>query len=400
MPFLQDSDAKLTLTRVATAPVLVAEIAKATGQKLEVSPTLGTEVLMVSVEGVRAGDVLAKLAIAATAAWQPIEGGYRLVPDAAARSIEASAERARRVQAITESVKKRLAKAADEKAPDFGGMGTSRSIDAFVPMLDVRALAAMTEGDRIVFATSPTSVQKPLNGNPNAVVAGLIAAHNEQAKTMAASMDSMPEALSGMMSGPIGDRIKRMSKPVMGTPTKVMVVATKGGVAFFGGGNGLDIRLEARIYGADGKVLAEETGTLDADMMTRILAMTGKKATPVAEKSTPVVYSPEAKALMANTSTPAMGMGPGMSGFEKKSALPAILHSYLLKPEANDPLALVPGEGLAALAKARRKPSSRSCPTRRSPPLSATRPPKRSKRWRRGSRPGPCDSCPIRRSSS
>lgn len=357
MPFLQDTDAKLTLTRVATAPVLVAEIAHATGQKLVVSPALGMEVLMVSVDGVRAGDVLAKLAIAATAKWEPVEGGYRLVPDNAARSVEASAERARRVQAIGEGVKTRLAKAPDGKDSAMGAMGVSRSIDALVPMLDVNALASLEPGDRIVFATNPTAVQRPLRGNPNPIVADLISKHNEEAKKMTGQMDEVPEALSALMAGPLGDRFKRMSQPITGAPSKIVVVASKGEMSFFGGDDALSIRLEARVYGADGKVMLEDSGTLDAGLMSRIMAFAGKKpATATAEKATPIEYSPEAKSLAAGSADPETAKEMTMGPFGPKSSVPSALRTYLMAPQRNDPLALVPGEGLAALAKARRKP--------------------------------------------
>lgn len=100
MPLLQDVGTTLTLTRVASAPILVAEIARLTGRHLEVSPTMRSEVLMVAVKDAQTGDVLARLAMAATAVWQPMENGYRLVPDKAARSVEVASERARRLQAI------------------------------------------------------------------------------------------------------------------------------------------------------------------------------------------------------------------------------------------------------------------------------------------------------------
>ena len=349
-----DSDAKLTLNRVAVAPALVAEIATATGQRLEVAPALRTEVLMVCVDGARAGDVLARLALAATAAWQPIEGGYRLVPDGAARSIEASAERARRAEAIRAGVRKRAAEATGA-TEGMGAMMANASLDAFVPLLDLGALASMEADDRLVFATGPTAVQRPLRGDPTAVVAAMIARHNAQAKGAAAGMDQMPDALASLMAGPLGERLKRMAQPVTGTPTKVIVVASKGGLPLFGG-DGLDIRLEARVYGGDGKVLLDESGTLDAGLMARVLALSGKKPSASSEKATPIAYSPEAKALLATSAMPSMGGGSGMVAFGGRSGVPPALRTFLLAPERNDPLALVPGEGLAALARARRKP--------------------------------------------
>ena len=354
---LQAADARLTLDRVATAPVLVAEVAKATGRRLEVSPTLNTEILMVSVTDAGVSDLLAKLAIAATAAWEPIEGGLRLVPNGAARAAEASAERARRQQAIQEGIRKK-AEAAKAKKPDPGSemaamfTGGSAGVDAFVPMLDVAALAGMEDGDRIVFATRPTTMQRPLRGDPTRVVTDLIARHNQQAKAMAPKMGEMPEGMEAMMKGPLGDRFRRMTQVVQTAPTKITVAASKGALGMFGMG-GLDVRIEVHAYDAKGAVILEEVGSLDTDFMAMVAAMQPKKTEPVPAAATPIVYSEEAKAL-ASVST--MQNFQGGMGLGERAAIPPKLRAYLLAPERRDPLALVPGEGLVALAKARRKP--------------------------------------------
>lgn len=361
MLFFQDVEAKLTLTRVATAPVLVAEIAKLTGSKLEVSPTLSTEVLMVSVENAKVSDVLARLAIAATAAWQPMEGGYRLVADNAARGIEGSSERARRLQAINEDLRKKQeakAKAAKDQGEDMkvmmmGAFGGGDGVADFVPMLDLPAIAAMEGGDRIVFATNPNSAQRPLRGNVLAVISNLIAQHNKTAKTMSAGMDEMPEGLGALMQGPIGERMKRMSRPIVAAPTKIVVVASRGGNAMFGG-TGLDVRLEARAYGANGEVLIEQTGSLGTSMMEIFASMAAKKpATAPETNTTPIAYSEDAKAFLA------MKGGDGPMSFGAGMGSPKLtpsLRERFFAPDKFEPLGLVPGEGLAALAKARRKP--------------------------------------------
>ena len=357
MPFYQDASANLTLTRVAPAPILVAEIAKSTGQRLEVAPALSAEILMVSVENARPADVLAKLAVAATARWEPTEGGYRLVPDGAARSVEASAERARRLQSFTDAVRKRQeaakAKGGEEAdGPDMGAMfGGGGGTDAFLPMLDLSLLAAMEPGDRLVFATGANGAQRSLRGNPLPLVTDLIAKHNKTAKGMAGNMDAMPEQLNAFMQGPLGERIKKMSRPIVGTPTKVLVVASRGANPIFGGGD--DVRLEVRAYDAKGAVMIEETGSVGANAMAAFVALATKKPTaPGTAKSLPIAYTDDAKALLAMRGGGNMMMGPGMAG----PKLTPSLRKRLFAPQEFEPLALVPGEGLAALAKARRKP--------------------------------------------
>ena len=358
MVLFQAADAKLTLDRIATAPVLVAEVAKATGRHLEVSPTLSTEVLMVCVSNAGVSDVLAKLALAATATWEPMEGGMRLVPDGAARTLEASAERARRRKALDDGMRKKAetTKAQTPAGPEAamaamftGGTG---GVNAFVPMLDPAALAAMEDGDRIVFATRPTAAQLPLRGDPSRVVTDLIAKHNQQARSMAGSAGELPEAMSAMLKGPLGDRFRTMSQIIQAAPVKITVAASKGALGMFGE-SGLDIRLELRAYGANGAVILEEVGSVDTDIMAIAASMQPPKPKPIAATATPIVYSDEAKAL-ASVSTP-QNFQAGL-GLGERAAIPPKLLAYLLNPEKHEPLALVPGEGLIALAKARRKP--------------------------------------------
>jgi hypothetical protein len=361
LPFLQDVDAKLTLTRVAPAPALIAEVAKLSGRHLEVSPVMGTEVLMVSVNNTSSVELLGKIALAATATWQPIEGGYRLVPDNAARGIEGSRERAQRLLAINEGLRKKQeaakkAAAAGDKEAQAAAMAGAfmggDKVDGFIPMLDLAAIAGMEAGDRIVFATNANGAQRPLRGNPMPIVTKWVEDHNKTAKMMAGSMDEMPEEAKAFMTGPIGERFKKMSKPVNAVPAKVIVAVTKGGNPFFGA-MGLGMRVEARAYAADGNLLLEESGTLDSDMMAAILEFAVKKPGAATNgKTTPIEYSEDAKALMKASTMESPMSGGNLNGLKFSPSL----HEKLFNPDKFDPLALVPGEGLAAYAKARSKP--------------------------------------------
>ena len=372
MPFFQGASDTLTLTRVATAPVLVAEVAKAAKLNLEVAPPLRTEVLMVSVENAKPSEVLARLAIAASATWEKTEGGYRLVADKGARAAEASRERALRLERIQADVKKRAAEAKDPKgAAMVGALMGNASVDDFLPMLDPNVLAGLETGDRVVFADHPTAMQRPLRGDASPIVANWIAAHNKSAREMSSSAAEMPESMDALMKGPLGERFRRMSKPVLGTPTKIVVVASRGAMPFLSA-NSLNIRLEVRAYDARGAVLVEETGSIAGGMAEFISEMGGAKPATPAAKATPIVYSEAAKALAA-PSAPGMMSGFNLSGAGKA---PSVLRAVFLDPLAREPLGLVPGEGLVALAKARRKPLVACLPDSAYPTMLGNRAPK------------------------
>ena len=366
----------LTLTRVATAPVLVAEIAQATGRHLEVSPAMRSEVLMVSVKGAQTRDVLTRLALAATAVWQPLENGYRLVPDNAARGIEAIAERARRLQAIQEGLKKKK-EAPQGATPRFDGFMGGGSVDAFIPMLDLSSIAALESGDRIVFATDPTAAQRPLRGDVSGVVSAWILQHNKSAIGMSEGMSQMPENLAAIMQGPLGERFKRMSNPVSGKPAKVVVVASRGSIPFMGG-LGLGVQIQARVYDASGAVMLEKSGSLDSKIASLIMARMASKP-PSAAKETTITYSEDAKALSNLSNSGGINFGGGAVNFGVTGAPPAAnaaILKRLSRPDEFEPLALVPGEGLAALATSRRKPLVACIPDAAYPTTFGSRVPK------------------------
>ena len=360
MPFFQVTDAKLTLTRVAAAPALVAEIAKATGRRLEVSKPLATEILMVCVENAGVDEVLAKLAVAASARWTPTENGYRLVADSPVRNIEASAERARRLQTLKAGIEKKRAAYAKSRATDddeakaalVGSFLGGGSVDAFVPLLDLATLANMEPGDRVVFASNPNGAQRALDGDAGSIVASWIATHNKSATTMGEGMDAMPDEIAGLMQGPLGERMRRMTQPVGAAPTKLLVVATRGGNALMGGLMP-GVRLEARAYGANGALLLNEQGSLDTDLLSMYARLGQAKTAVPATKRTPILYSEDAKALIALSEA---GGAPTGGDFSAGFHVPDTLRKRLFAPQTVDPLALIPGEGLAAYAKMRRLP--------------------------------------------
>lgn len=358
----------MTLTRVATAPVLVADLAKATGERLEVSPLLARDVLMVCVENARPAEVMGRLALAATASWEPIEGGFRLVPDSGARAKEASEERRRRLQSMLDgqrSKKLLLAKAAAAKASraanpkgkpdeDEDDEAVEQATDPFVPLLDFSVLAALEPGDRVVFASDPTPVQHALRGDVAAVVQKWIADHNQNLAEGLPDVDDDSDARSAILTEPARDRLRRMSRPITVAPAKVIVVASREGALF---DDSSDVSLQVCAYAADGSLLLSDEGSIGSEAGEALDAMDKADKNPTADdekeapKGTPIDYSPEAKAFLSLTSENRI-----VNRAEGGTKLPPIVHDRMLHPDRLEPLALFPGEGLAALAKARRKP--------------------------------------------
>ena len=299
---------------------------------------------------------MARLALSATAVWQPLENGYRLFPDKAARSVEVASERARRLQAIQEAIDNKKAAPTDASG-GFSGFVGGASVDAFIPMLDLNAVASLESGDRIVFATSPTAAQRPLRGDVTGIVASWIAKHNKAATGMSEGMSGMPEGFSAMMQGPLGERFRRMGSPVSGKPAKVVVVASRGAIPFMGG-LGLGVQLQVRIYDASGAVMLEESGSLDSGFASLIMA----RMTPppgLAKESTKIEYSEDVKALASLSDPGGMDFEGGNATFGITGEAPklsAALLKRLSRPDEFEPLALVPGEGLATLALTRRRP--------------------------------------------
>lgn len=371
-------DAKVSTELNATsAKAAVQRLAEAGGVSLEVSNQMLSPVLAIRTKDVALRDVMARIAQVTSGEWRKSEDKFILYPDGAKQRREALEERAQRLQEIREGVKSQVEQynpqpgkagkggQSDEDAEvmaqtmSFGGLGSSASvgkaISRILPVIDLSLLAGLEQGERIVFSTAPTFVQRPLPNNLGPVFAELIAEHNKNAAARAneekeaesAEEKQLREFYESLFGGDKSD------KPITERPAKALLVASRESMGF-----GLNVEL--RLYGEGGKVVLSGTTVLSlsdggymADAMEFARNQVGgqqgdaPKKPVVPGEDKPIQLSQETMDLRRAFS----GLNSGGPGSEQK--IPDSLLEKFARPDVVEPLALGPGESILAAAKAK-----------------------------------------------
>ena len=284
----------MTLRLPATrAEAAVAALAAKTGLNLKASSTVASEVLLVNVTDVPVDGLMRRMAEAASARWERAgDGSQVLTADPAKRSAEereVQAKRRKAIEARLKAIANELAKPADANAApdeeDFMGSGgeAGRRMTGRVALaLGVAAIEAVPAGGRIVYATAPTPMQRPLRvAGLETLVEAFVKEHNANAQASErveeataeerAMMDTLREIMGGRDLMP-----KKIEKPV----TKVLAaIERRGGMFSFYG-----TRLSVVLYDAEGNALAEDSRELSAISEEDIEAMIGVDAVSASEE--------------------------------------------------------------------------------------------------------------------
>ena len=142
----------------APASRLIPEIGRTLGLKLEVSPNLAREVLLVRAKGVAPEDIFRRLAQVTGGEWSLKEGVYRLAlvsgVDARQRRTEAIA-RGRRVWSTAQEN-------GEMRKRGQTPLDTTGAIDAVLLSLSPETLGGWVPRERVVFSTRPTAMQRAI----------------------------------------------------------------------------------------------------------------------------------------------------------------------------------------------------------------------------------------------
>lgn len=362
-----DLQTPVTFTHRA-APIgrVLAQLSERTKIKFEALPAVAGDVVLVSVKDVPLQDLMQKIATVTSAEWRQDGDIYRLAPSAGIRNREAQDEFAARVTAVRTSLAKRIKESTppprgaattapakpgeddEEEAFDmpmgaFGGGGDAALLK-LVQNVDLKAIAALRPNDRVVFSTQPTRTQRPLPGNPTALINTLVAEHNANVKKAGAGadLDETPQGVE--IPQFVRDMVNQSTKPI-GEVTKGLLIASRMGMGGFGG-----VNLELRLYDREGKVAYKANSMLSSEFspaVARAVEMAQGKVQAPATKKTPIELSPETK-LIGDS----LGKAMGMTGITLKPELKAIVYH----PDVYDPLSFLPTDSLLALAKKQGRP--------------------------------------------
>ncbi len=368
-----------------TAKNLMAALQKETGVPFSTAPQTSNDVLLLSVKDVTVQQLMDKIAEADGAEWVKDSQGYRLSRSQGLSNKQDREYLQARVEALKASLNKVLnpsasgagSKGGQTPPPDGiftvgdvsgGGMQefkmptqrklnetpVGRALLSILSKMNVNELATIGEGGRVVYATSPTRVQRNL---PSAALPALQNFAAEHQKYVEAQRNAQTE-------------VERNKVIFLGAGAQTSN-ELKGGVNKF-------LLVVQRSYDSDylsiQLLVADGEGNIAASASTGITGDIIPKVTPFnpAEGEKPIELTPEAKlhaALMTHAGGPTFGntmmistsSGGGMATFTAKAvgvplnepaAKPkptAELFGKILEPEKYDPLSFAVSELVAGL---------------------------------------------------
>ena len=407
----QDQSVHVTYsTRAARMSEIVRQLSQVSKVNLVASPQTENEVLVISVKDVPISDLLSKIAAVTSGEWRQDGTTLRLVADGKLRKQEEKDELALRLANIRKAIQGRVdqqkkleerqikmkadmekaatkpkadvkAKAKAEEtinAEDFMTGATSSpediAITAILQTLDPTTLAAMEDGDRVVFSTDPTHTQRSLGGDVTDIVNALIEKHNASVTVLQGAKVDDSDQYAGMDENQVKlmrqfmkkqtDKIGQVSKALLIASVANSMVFTqiqlelrlydpKGGVAFtansflspngtgmFGGMDFASTSVVSSSGSDDGTVL--ETST------SKVSPLIGQAPAKPQGKSTPIEYSEDTKTLQQSSKV--------MMGGQFTMHLPQELKQKLFLPNQYDPLSFADTDEVLSYAKSQGKP--------------------------------------------
>jgi hypothetical protein len=372
---------------VAAGRVIV-ELAAKSGQDLDIAPELAREVLVISVKDVEVEDLLARIASVMGAEWrQQPDGDRRLTVSPGRLASEQRAEREARLAAIQEryrEIREAIRRgeqaqrnANNEEPPNPAGDTQEerprewmlRNDDAVLGRMllriDPAVIAGIGPDERLVFAMTPTRMQRPLNGaGPD--IAEIVRHNNESARRHAAHEAVAGEQIANPEIRAAMEWVREMGlirdpKPINDPPAEALLIVSRGGgpLEFLPGGAG-SLSVTFRLYDAQGQVVMEsmDPGLLELDDELQFLMpdMPGMEeaageidpdAQPQpAATGQPIEYSQTTQELRR-----AMRM-ENIMNLAQLQLSPELLER-IARPDLHDPLSFEPAEGVLAVAKAK-----------------------------------------------
>lgn len=220
-------DVSFPATRLTVA---VRQLGTATGRTLEVTPTMAGEVVMVEAKQVEPQALLDRLAEAVSGHWKAEGSGLRLVPDTDLQAKERTAYLAfvkDQLQKVLSGFQRDLKPGGDEGSRLSPIQISSRTA---VIQMGARGLTATAPGQRTVYATQPTRMQKAWPGG-RGILQNLIAMNRRVATSAAPQKEGeeMP-LVEAYAKPPIKLILAVHGKPRGGYEAELIAFDAEGGI--------------------------------------------------------------------------------------------------------------------------------------------------------------------------
>jgi hypothetical protein len=360
-------DPAVTYSTVAVSvKKAVQDIAKVTGAKLDVADAAANEIVVISVKDAPLSELMKRIADVTSCEWKTDSGGIQWLNYSTEKTrkeqADETAEHEKQVaKGVTELLKDREPIPADVEEEganseilDMDSEG--KAIFKILKLIPTSAIASVLGGERLVYSTSPTRMQRGL-GNIDAIIADLIAEHNKEAKARVdaqkAAEEDDPQTVEQQrqqremqaMFGGFGGRFVGQDKQITVPPAKVLFVVSNEGVLFLQP----NITFEMRLYDAAGKVILSSeqwlpSGESFADMVPNPQEANAPQE-PQPAKGTPIEFSPLAREFASLTD---------FREIANRDRTPSqALMERLIRPDLYDPLSFADSEAFLAVAKAK-----------------------------------------------
>lgn len=354
-----DLSKKISFERVAMpAKRMLAELSQSAGITLDTSPQTAHDVLVVRFQDISVQEALDRIALAVNGEWKDEENLKRLIRPVGNSNREVSQERQEKILELQKEIRKQVdALTKKPKAPGagldedvpipmgdfgpFGGGNLHKPIIQILSRLNPADLIGTDSKARVVFASSPTRMQKQIPGNLEPIVTEIVTAQNK----------AVQEHQNREKREPDTDEERRMMewlkafgfgqdpKPIEGRPAKLLLIAEP--QAFMGG-----LTLKLRLYDAQGKVAIEGQTMLGTSRFMAEAAEIGKPKPAPATDDKPIELSATSKEL----SKLFQSFGENAT----RTTLSKDTEAKLLRPDLYDPLSYSVSESLLAVAKHRK----------------------------------------------
>lgn len=266
-----DTSQKVTFHMAAAPMARVLEaLSQTTKVPMAASKKTAPDVMVIDVKDVSLKDLMDRIALADTAEWIFENGTYRLNPATGKRNIEARDELQKKVSALKKSIEDRMKPPTPHpggRRPNEDEIGPAdpEQFDLLrvLASLNLTEMVTMRPDDRIVYATSPNAMQRPLGSAANGPIANMVRRHNKQVAMQkdsgSAPMERAGEAeveepennfLSPELMARFNEMAETQSKPIRGPIAKgILIVSGNDSVP------GVPSMIAMKLFDGKGKVV-------------------------------------------------------------------------------------------------------------------------------------------------
>lgn len=319
----------------ATLSTLAKEVESQTGWKVKVHPEVANDVVVVYSNGKNAEETIKQLGKATATQWVLNGGELSIVPDVTLRKRQEQIEQEEYVKQIADNRKGYLSKEWDLQS------ASTRIELSLVRQISVETLAGIKPGERVVFSSHPTRMQRPIGQFDSRDVEEWVADHNKIVKEINEENIEDNEGRDleweKYIYGPGPQEVKE-------APSKLLLVAERDL-------SGSEVDLGVKLVGRTGKTLVESSIFLTGKSFPFRMGLEDEydEIKPLPQDKLKIKLSDETVDIVKAWSL-------DLESETLPNPHPKKVREMMLRPDLFEPMRFEVGEALLLSAKAMEKP--------------------------------------------